>query len=68
MAQRGRPRKVIREDNTVEELTPTARELLEERLEDLYQLRETMVAEGVDSIGKLDNLIAQVLTELKRLP
>lgn len=71
---RGRPKKIVSEPKTQveplispQEAIKSEKDSLEERKVYLYNLREQLVREGVDSIGKLDNLIAQVLKRLGEL-
>lgn len=59
-----KPKEILDEEGIVIfDNSPKAQ--LEERLKFFYDLRATMVGEGVDSLGKLDNLIAEVIKQLK---
>lgn len=73
----GRPRKVPLEESELDEmleeveedaeLTMTPKQSLEAQLAFLQDLRNQMVAMGVDSIGKCDVLMGQLNAEISKL-
>lgn len=73
----GRPRKVpleeaeldemLEEDEEETELVMTSRQSLEAQLSSFQELRNQMVAMGVDSIGKCDALMGQLIAEINKL-
>lgn len=64
---------VIKKLEVLKDELPTSSPELSEKMrlflrrDELYELRNQMVQNGVDSIGKLDNLIAEVLKRISQL-
>lgn len=58
---------LIESTPSVEDANLIQKENLEARKVYLYHLREDMVKEGIDTIGKLDVLLSKVLQEIESL-
>lgn len=62
--------KVVEEahqEAVIEAVKENRRDVLQERIDYLRDLRDTLTNEGIDSIGKLDVIIGQVIQEQSKL-